>query len=302
MTATTTRNSPSDRQVSFFNSLMSELTGEAYTQGFAESTTRSQASSAISEAIRMRDERRAASNGQRQAEAQEREVQAHYQRRSRVQVANGNYAIDDERNGTAFFRVNTPERGRWEGFTFVDQYASDERYPVRDRARKAAILEAIAADPHKAMLRYGQELGRCGNCNRALTDELSREIGIGPDCRANLGIDSTGARQAVAQRRRARQNLGVEGNRARAARSEDIAEADAQTYWMMEDGLREDENLSGQQVEAQMQLIEAIGDRLGSCRDEGIGFERALAIVAPQFAASEQGEVVRVARVVYGRR
>lgn len=33
--------------------------------------------------------------------------------------------------------------------------------------------------------RYGREIGRCGICNRTLTDEESRRIGIGPVCRKN---------------------------------------------------------------------------------------------------------------------
>jgi len=32
------------------------------------------------------------------------------------------------------------------------------------------------------MARYGQEIGSCGRCNRRLTDDLSRERGIGPEC------------------------------------------------------------------------------------------------------------------------
>lgn len=31
--------------------------------------------------------------------------------------------------------------------------------------------------------RYGRELGRCSDCNRTLTDAMSREMGIGPVCR-----------------------------------------------------------------------------------------------------------------------
>lgn len=103
-------------------------------------------------------------------------------------VENGRYAIDY--NGVLkFFKVNTPTEGRWAGFTFVDAQGGPELYPVKDRAYKADVLALIAADATEAMLRYGRELGHCGHCGRALTDELSRYLGIGPVCRANLDLD-----------------------------------------------------------------------------------------------------------------
>jgi hypothetical protein len=37
-----------------------------------------------------------------------------------------------------------------------------------------------------AAMRYGKELGRCGVCDMPLTNEESRELGIGPVCRAKL--------------------------------------------------------------------------------------------------------------------
>lgn len=80
-----------------------------------------------------------------------------------------------------FFRVKA---GRKEGFYFVDEQASDDLYPVRQGARKGTILGTIMKDPEAAMRRYGQEIGRCSRCGRTLTDPVSREFGIGPDCRS----------------------------------------------------------------------------------------------------------------------
>lgn len=58
-----------------------------------------------------------------------------------------------------------------------------EGYPVPAPARRQA-LEAIIADGlEAAALRYGHEVGNCYRCNRLLTDETSRELGIGPVCR-----------------------------------------------------------------------------------------------------------------------
>lgn len=62
---------------------------------------------------------------------------------------------------------------------------------VRVRLSVEAMIsiaeKIIAADPKTALLRYGQELGQCGHCNRDLTNQESRSFGIGPHCRKNKG-------------------------------------------------------------------------------------------------------------------
>jgi hypothetical protein len=105
----------------------------------------------------------------------------------RVDVPAGRYAVDTEAGHLAFYRVDRPTDGKWAGYTFVKVQASDELHPVRGGAAKA-VLAKIAVDPTAAMLRYGQEIGKCGHCGRTLTDETSRELGIGPVCRAQLGL------------------------------------------------------------------------------------------------------------------
>lgn len=40
----------------------------------------------------------------------------------------------------------------------------------------------IATDPREAMLNFGRKIGRCGHCGRVLTNQASREAGIGPIC------------------------------------------------------------------------------------------------------------------------
>lgn len=96
-------------------------------------------------------------------------------------VQAGYYAIPLD--GTLhYFRVRNVDSGRWAGRTFVDEQASDDFYAVRGQ-RAQTILTAIKADP-EAGARYGQTIGRCWRCRRTLTDETSRALGIGPDCRA----------------------------------------------------------------------------------------------------------------------
>lgn len=104
-------------------------------------------------------------------------------------VPEGRYAIDGADGSTAFYRVDRPTEGKWAGFTFVSAQASDDFWPVKNREAKAAILAAIARDPHASSVRYGRELGVCGVCGRTLTDEASRAAGIGPVCAARFGID-----------------------------------------------------------------------------------------------------------------
>lgn len=87
----------------------------------------------------------------------------------------------------SFFRVSKPnEHSRWHGYTFLAIQASDDFYAIKDKARKEAIYAEILKDPINAMNEYGIRLGRCGVCNRTLTDRDSRLRGIGPICAARL--------------------------------------------------------------------------------------------------------------------
>ena len=83
----------------------------------------------------------------------------------------------------SFFRVSKPdENSRWHGYTFLAIQASDDFYPIKDKTRRDRIYAEILKDPINAMNEYGIRLGRCGVCNRTLTDTDSRLRGIGPIC------------------------------------------------------------------------------------------------------------------------
>jgi hypothetical protein len=101
-------------------------------------------------------------------------------------VADGRYALLGLDDVVRFYVVRSPAEGRWQGWTFVDAMASDDRWPIKNRDEKARILAAIAADPMGALARFGREIGSCGHCGRTLTDEESRARGIGPVCFARL--------------------------------------------------------------------------------------------------------------------
>lgn len=100
-------------------------------------------------------------------------------------VPDGNYAILNAsgKGDVVFYRVWT----RRDGSRGVDLQVSDDYLPVA-RAQVPGILDRIAQDPGRALTRYGHEIGRCGVCNRTLTDEVSRERGIGPVCASKYGF------------------------------------------------------------------------------------------------------------------
>lgn len=102
-----------------------------------------------------------------------------------VQVPSGHYALVED-GVTKFYKVDVVTEGKWAGRTFVNAQGSDEYYPIRNAAHRASILAAIAADPKAALVRYGHAIGKCGVCNRTLTDEASRAAGIGPVCAGRL--------------------------------------------------------------------------------------------------------------------
>lgn len=99
-------------------------------------------------------------------------------------VPAGYYAIDGNKGEeTKFYRVDRPNEGRWAGRTFVKVQASGDFYPIKNETEIMRILLEIAVDSEASTRRYGREIGRCGRCNRILTDDTSRAEGIGPVCR-----------------------------------------------------------------------------------------------------------------------
>src|SRR5262245_19946812 len=94
-------------------------------------------------------------------------------------VPTGRYAVPKDDGTLMFYSVKT---GKYT--IFVDVWASDTRYPVKNHTERARILKAIKADPDSGP-RFGREIGRCYVCGRTLTDETSRSLGIGPVCRGD---------------------------------------------------------------------------------------------------------------------
>lgn len=98
-----------------------------------------------------------------------------------VDVPDGYYAIESTgHNDLAFYAVSHSDRY---GISVKMVVGGHVDSFVR-RQNVAGIVERIAADVDGAAKRYADEIGNCYRCNRTLTDETSRALGIGPTCRA----------------------------------------------------------------------------------------------------------------------
>jgi hypothetical protein len=102
------------------------------------------------------------------------------------EVPEGYYAVPSRtgNNDLDFFSVDRPTEGRWNGYVFVKRVIGGHvDTPVRGSEARLALEAIIEFGVEEAGVLYGREIGRCYVCNRTLTDDLSRELGIGPVCR-----------------------------------------------------------------------------------------------------------------------
>lgn len=106
------------------------------------------------------------------------------------QLPAGNYAMKKLSTGKIhFFRVSYGNpRGRWAGYTFLEEISGDNRIKIRDAKTRKEIIDAICYDPMGYLALYGKEIGKCGICGRTLTSEW-RLRGIGPECFKNYGSE-----------------------------------------------------------------------------------------------------------------
>lgn len=93
----------------------------------------------------------------------------------------GYYATDYQ--GVLRFYAVRAGKGRHEGRRFLNRFRSEQEDRVF-RAEQEAFAAAVEGDGLvEARMRFATELVRCFTCGRMLTDELSRSLGQGPDCR-----------------------------------------------------------------------------------------------------------------------
>ena len=105
------------------------------------------------------------------------------------EIPNGYYAISSKAGHTSFYSVTA---GRNPGVIFVDlligggSNGSFQKQSVPRKNQAAVLGEIEKAGVEAAAKRFGQETGKCCVCNRGLTNEESREAGIGPECSRKL--------------------------------------------------------------------------------------------------------------------
>lgn len=102
-------------------------------------------------------------------------------------VPAGYYAVESAtgNNDLDFYRVDVPETGKYVGRVFVKRIVGGHpEFNIHSSQTPAVLDRIMAAGVDAAATKYGTEIGRCYRCNRILTDDLSRSLGIGPHCRA----------------------------------------------------------------------------------------------------------------------
>lgn len=107
-------------------------------------------------------------------------------------------AVENDEGAVTFLIFDRPETldrnkqpNKWHGWVFVKQFIGGVGEGQRLGSQKpgetysgqwANLVDKVLADPMGAVKRFGHELGRCGVCFLPLTNEESREAGIGPVC------------------------------------------------------------------------------------------------------------------------
>lgn len=101
-------------------------------------------------------------------------------------VAEGYYAVRAADGKVDFFKIVDSQHSR-KMFQVYGSPGALAENPVTRPELANAVLSVIAQDQQAAMLLFGTELGMCGACGSPLTNDESREIGIGPVCRRKRG-------------------------------------------------------------------------------------------------------------------
>ena len=155
------------KQVDFLLKLVARLGGEPNRAGY-ESLSKRAISAKIDEALE---------SLKHQPKAQTTSVA------DLPKVEDGHYAVKSHtgNNDLDFYRI---KNGRRPGIVFIDVVVGGHPDQPVARAIRARVMAAIAKDPQTAAKAYADAIGNCYKCNRHLTDETSRALGIGPQCRA----------------------------------------------------------------------------------------------------------------------
>jgi len=107
-----------------------------------------------------------------------------------AEVPDGRYAVhndDQSVNDIAFYKVENVTEGRWAGWTFVKQIVGPNEQNLSKGQARRILAKITAMGLRESSQLFGRSTEKCGVCNTNLTNQESREYGIGPNCRAKLG-------------------------------------------------------------------------------------------------------------------
>jgi len=87
--------------------------------------------------------------------------------------------------------INITDGGRYGENTWYGRVHADGRYDASRRAVPAVeeLLCTLAGSPEQTAAAYGKLTGNCCFCHKSLTDERSTDVGYGPVCADNWGLN-----------------------------------------------------------------------------------------------------------------
>ena len=99
-------------------------------------------------------------------------------------IPRGSYALPTPgaTNEHTFYRLWIGDRYGWRLYLL-----HGPEQTAMNRYSAITVLRHIAENPAEAASRYGLLIGKCGVCSRRLTNDVSRERGIGPVCAERWG-------------------------------------------------------------------------------------------------------------------
>lgn len=93
------------------------------------------------------------------------------------------FALRAEGDVIKYYRAKYMVAGRHKGKFFLDAKGGPGYYPVRNPGTLAGVLTKFLQNPEAAFHLFADTLGACSRCGLDLTDDTSRALSMGPECR-----------------------------------------------------------------------------------------------------------------------
>jgi hypothetical protein len=191
---------PTDKQWAFLNSLRVQAGQKPLDDARRANMTKRSISEAINDAKIDVDTAKQLGNWVNPNPASAAANSRHLRAADYPSIPAGYYAVLSMTgtNDLDFLQVDVPDKGNWVGFLFVKRVlggGTDGHRTERVQAdtartwmRRLNAEWALNGDAAivAAQALFGQSMGYCGKCGRELTNDQSRERGIGPDCWARM--------------------------------------------------------------------------------------------------------------------